>query len=421
MKRQALFLIIFVFIFIGLAGAQEITLTLDEALVLALRDNREVLLKAADVSKAKEKIAESKGPLFPSLSFTGSRALTRGYYSKDTAQTTTQTTLKQYLYKGGETINTIQENKYKLAVSQALLDKTKLEIALKVEKSFYTLLLAGAYAELNKKILKNSQAHLSLAQARYQNGEASESDILKIKESLSSVEEAYSASLNQLTAASALLNNLLYLEQDTEIKAQGEFVYLPEEVAYDQAFLKAMEKRPEIRQYQAQIQADKKAIEVAKADNRPSIYASWDYYSRSHVTATTGKNWNDYNVVGLTFSWPIFDGWATKAKVEQAIINLKQAQLNQEKNIRDIALELKDAYLDLQDAIAGLKSKDAQITLYRDNLSVAQQKYTAGIASTLDLDDAGLKSSIAEFDKQESIYAYILTKAAFDQATGGTR
>jgi outer membrane protein TolC len=422
MKKIILFLIIFVFMPYIALRAEEISLTLDEAIIIALRDNRDVLLKTEDLKKAKEKINEAKGGLFPTLNFTGGWTDTRGYYNKDLAQTTTETSLKQYLYKGGKTINTIEQNRYKFAVSQALLDKTKLETVLNVKKAFYTLLLAGEFAHLNKNIMENTQAHLEVVRTRYQYGQACESDILKIKESLGAVAEAYEASLNQVDASAALLKNLLYLDETVSIKPRSEFNYEPQEVAYDEGFLQAMRLRPEIKQYEAQLNADKKAIEVAKADNRPSIYASWDYYSRSHAVATTvnTRNWNDYNVIGLTFTWPIFDGWATKAKVEQAIIDLKETQLNKEKSIKDIALELKNAYLDLKDAIAKIKSSQDQINLYKDTLLVTQDKYKAGIASSLDLNDVSLGYEVSLFNQKQAIYDYLLAKASFDKATGGS-
>lgn len=419
MKRGFLFIAIFISLFPFVLRAEEISLSLDEAIAVALRENRDILLKSEEIKKAKEKIAEAEASFFPTLSFTGSWTDTGGLYAKDLTQSTTQTSLKQYLYKGGETINTIKQKQDNFEVTKSLLDKTKLEAVLNVKKAFYTLLLANEFVNLNKGILENTQEHLKTQQARYANGQASELDILKIKESLSAVEQAYESSLNQIESSLSLLRNLLYLDEAVHIKPSGEFSYETKELAYDEAFLKAMKTRPEIRQYQAQEKVDKKAIEIAKADNRPSIYASWDYYSRSHTAATTTRGWNDYNVIGLTFSWPVFDGWATKAKVEQAIVDLKETQLTKEKTIKDIALELKSAYLDLKNALAKIKSTQAEVNLYNDTLSVTQEKYKAGIASSLDLNDVSLSYAISLFNQKEATYDYVLAKARFDKATGG--
>ncbi|RJO65471.1 MAG: TolC family protein [Candidatus Omnitrophota bacterium] len=417
--KKRLCLVFILFFFPCVIIAAEVSLTLDEAIALALRDNRDILLKAQEVRKSKEKIREARSGFLPTLQFTASSTDTRGYYSKDLSQSSAQFTAKEYLYNGGKTKNTVVQNKAKLAVSEALLDKAKLEAVLAVKKAFYTLLLAEEYAGLNKKIKENSLKHLTYIQARYQNGQASQSDILKIEESMASVQEAYEASLHQIESTQTLLRNLLFLDKDIVIRPQGNLSFEPRDIAYEEAFLKAMQERPEIRQYLAQEKADRSAIEVTKADSRPQVYASWDYYSRSHVAATTTKNWNDYSILGITFTWPFFDGWATRAKVEQAIIDLKETGLTTQKTQSDIALELKNACIALNNAISKLQSLKAKVVVYKDTLAVVDAQYNAGIASHLDLDDVSLGYVIALFNQKEAMYDYGIAKAKFDKATGG--
>ena len=396
-------------------------MTLDEAATIALRDNRDVLLKAEDIKKAKGKIKEVKAGFLPTLNFTGSWTDTRGLYPKDITAIKTNATLKQYIYKGGKVINTIKLNEYGLSVTEALLDKAKIETVLNVQKAFYTLMLSREFANLNRKILDNVKAHLLSLESRYQNGEASQSDILNIRKSLSNIEEAYAVSLNQADSSQSILKNSLYMDENIEIIPERGFFYVPREIAYDEAFLLTMKNRPEIKQYETQEKQAKTAIEIAKADNRPNVYASWDYYSNSitQLSFSPSKGWNDNNIIGITFSWPIFDGWATRQKVEQAIVDLKEAQIAKQKIIKDIALELKNAYLSLKNSIAGIKAAESDLDVYKDRLLVIKEKYQDGIASLLDLDDANLSYAISLFNKNKAIYDYLIAKSSFEKATGG--
>ncbi|MBI4981652.1 MAG: TolC family protein, partial [Candidatus Omnitrophica bacterium] len=111
--------------------------------------------------------------------------------------------------------------------------------------------------------------------------------------------------------------------------------------------------------------------------------------------------------------------WATKARVEQAIVDLKQTQLLKEKSIKDIALELKNAYLELKNAIAGIKAVETDAVFYKNNLDVTGKQKQAGIASLLDFDDADLKFRVSVFKKNQSVYDYIIAKSNFDKAIGG--
>jgi len=419
MHNRFILIILFIFVLTFNLWASEIPLMLDEAIAIALRYNHDILLKTEDVRKAKAKIKEANAGLLPTANFSGTWSDYRGYYAKDSTQAAAQMGLKQYLYKGGKTLNTIRYYKNRFEVYRALLDKTKIETILSVKKAFYTLLLAEEFADINQGILNNSQQHLGVIRERYKSGQASESDILNFQAALKNVQKAYQESLSQVEAAGALLNNLLYLNSDTTVRPDGDFSYEIAEVIYDEAFLKAMQDRPEIKQYEAQDKADKNTIQITRADSRPNIYASWDYYSRSHNSLAGSRGWNDYNALGLTFSWPIFDGWATKAKVEQAIADLKETRLTKEKTINGIALELKNAYVGLKDAISKIKATEAGVSVYKDTLSVTEDKYRSGIASSLDLDDAVLGYAVSLFNQKQAAYDYIIAKSIFDKAMGG--
>jgi len=421
MRLKLEVLIIFLFILAFQAYAEELQMTLDEAIAVGLRDNIDVLLKKEDVIKAKAKISEAKAALLPSLTAVGTWSNTHGYYNKDVSQTGVEVTLSQTLYNGGKTINTIKYNHYGVAIAQTLLDKEKLNLIYDIKKAYYTLMLSLEFAELNKDIMENTKAHLESLLERYKSGEASQSDILDVKSSLSSVTEAYEASMNQVEAVRAELNNLLHLEKDVVLKPSGSFACQPLELAYDEAFLKALKSRPEIKQYEIQEKAAVSAVEIAKAGGRPTITASWDYYSNSHLVGATGatKNWNDRSIFGFVLTWPIFDGFATKAKIEQAVADLKQAKILNDKASRDIALDVKKAYLDLKNALAKMRSVESDIELYKDKVSVVEGQYKAGIASMLDLDDASLAYKVSLFNQKEVAYDYIRFKANFERATGG--
>ena len=419
-KRFILLLIIMLLI-LPLARGQDISLTLPEAIYIALRENPQVLLKENELKKAKKKIAEAKSALLPSLNLSFSISETQGYYSKDTQQQNASLGLKQTLYSGGKIINTIRLNEDNFEITQAILDKTKIELIFNTAKAFYSLLLAEELAQLNNEILKNTTSHLEAINVRYQNGQASSLEVENIKKNQKKAEENYENSLNQIQELKSLIKNLLHLNEEVNISASGEFTYAPEEIAFDEAFVTALGKRPEIKQYEAEISRAKKSAEIVRAGNRPTVYASWDYYSRSHSTSIIGpsKNPNDYNVVGLSLSWPIFDGWQTKLRLDEAMLDIKQAQIAKDMVKRDIGLELKNAYLALKDALSKIKTAEAETSFYANNYQTVKEKYSQGIASNLDLSDAQIQNQTASFNKKKAIYEYIVAKLAFEKATGG--
>ena len=100
-------------------------------------------------------------------------------------------------------------------------------------------------------------------------------------------------------------------------------------------------------------------------------------------------------------------------------MDLKATQLTQGKTVEDITLELKNAYLDLKNAISKIKSQEAQVNLYKDTFSAIEEKYKAGLASSLDLGDASLGYKVSLFNRSQATYDYTIAKAKFEKATGG--
>ncbi|MCX7661625.1 MAG: TolC family protein [Candidatus Omnitrophica bacterium] len=385
MIRTFLFFCLLVFFF-SLLEAEEITLSLEEVVSLVLRENPEIVLKKNQLEEAKIKIKEAKTNLLFNLDLNYLFSETRGFYSRDTKQHNAQVSLRQPLYTGGKIINTIKLTQTGFEITEAILDKTKQEVVFNAVKAFYSLGLTKELVELNKEILENIKEHDNLLNIRYNNGQASDLEIEKLKTAKEEAEENLSNSLNQLQAYESLLKNLLFLNEEIKLKVIVDFKYAPEELAYDEAFVLALSKRPEIRQYEAQIREAETKKELIKSQSRPNLYALWDYFTRSHTQGLSGpiKNPNDYNVLGIIVTWPIFDGFKTRLQLEEALLEIESAKIAKDKLIKDINLELKTTYLKLKSALNKIKTKEKELSFYQRNLETVEEKYKQGQLSGLD-------------------------------------
>lgn len=405
------------------AGVEPETLSLsgNEAAALALRENRDILIGEEDIKKAKSVLAQARGGRMPSLNTLFNWSRTSALYMKDISAASTQTTLSQPLYKGGRIVNTIRQSQQAIAVVEASLDAIRAETLYQTLKALYTLKLSGELAKLHLLEAENSRAHLAARTARYQAGEVSESEILAAGAGLRTAEHNAAASRNQREAAQALLAALLHIEQGVRLDADVDFIYDRRQYAYDEAFLQAMKQRPELRRADAQIAYSRTKTEIVRAETRPSVHASWDYYSRSRgsLSFSPSKGWQDYSVVGLTFSWPVFDGLQARAKLAQALVDVRQAELIKDKTAHNIAREVKEAWLAFDSAVAGIAAAESDCRVYEDNAAAAAKKYVAGIISALDRDDARFKYDIALFNRAQAVCDYIIAKMAMDKATGG--
>jgi len=417
------FSFLFLFLFsVNIVLAKEVSLDINEAIALALRDNPVILLKAEDIEKVKAKIKESLSEALPKVSLTSTLSKTNNYYpNKDITSDSLSLSFKQIIYSGGRIVNTIKYTEYGLDIAKIILDEAKLDIVANTKKAFYSLLLAREFVNLNYKILKNIEAHYNSFKIKYNYGEISKTDLLKLKQSLVLARSQYEESLNQLNSFEELLRNLLFLDSDIKIIPEGKLYYKPREISYKEAFLDALKLRPEIKRIDTELKAQEKSIEIVKSQNRPTIYASWDYFNRSHTTSLGGlsKNRNDYNVISLVFSWPIFDGWQTKARLDEALADLRKSKITKEKTKKDIEYELKDSYFKLKTSIYKMRASLLDTNVYFENLKTINEKYLNGEVSYLDKFDNKLKYLISRFNYISSIYEYLIAEVNFDRAIGG--
>jgi outer membrane protein TolC len=123
----------------------------------------------------------------------------------------------------------------------------------------------------------------------------------------------------------------------------------------------------------------------------------------------------------VTAQWPLFDGWLTRSKVEQALIDVKQATLLEERAVKDIALELTNAFLALQEAVGQLRAAETEIAYYTLHFATVQDRFRKGMASSLDVNDAEIKQKIALFNKTQALFDYSIAKSDFEKATGGKK
>ncbi len=401
------------------ACAGEIVLTLDEALLTALKDNRQLAQGKAKEEAARAGVSLANSAVLPTVDISGTLEMTRGLYSKDVGELSEQVSVRQYLYKGGAISAAMRKSKFNLSAAQASLSRDKQEVLLKVKKSFFTLVLAERYRRLSRFIAVSAKRHLDYVSELHRRGQASESEIIGQRSSLRSAMYLYSSAATQKKSAGEILANLLYLKSGDEITAAGRLRYAFRDTAYDAAFLKAAASRPELRLYEAEERSAEEAVKIARGFGRPSLKATLDYYSSNRLASGTEKNDNDHSVAGLTVSWPVFDGGQARAEVEAAIAALKASQAQRQQVIKDIATELRQACLGLQDSLEALKAAEEEVKVYRDNLRAAQEKYRRGIASLLDMQDAALKYETAYFKKEQAVYAYMIAGMDFDKAIGG--
>ena len=125
-------------------------------------------------------------------------------------------------------------------------------------------------------------------------------------------------------------------------------------------------------------------------------------------------NW----VAGLQLQVPVFEGFQTRYKKEEAEADYRASgsQLEDTRNI--IASQVQQALSDVQTSLNKLQTTKVQLNQAREAKDIAATQYAIGVISNLELLDAETLLTQAHFIYLRAQYDYVISRYALDRAIG---
>ena len=121
---------------------------------------------------------------------------------------------------------------------------------------------------------------------------------------------------------------------------------------------------------------------------------------------------------GFAINFPIFDGFATRATVQQAQSGLKQTQLAKQQLIDVIELEVRRMYLNLLETKALIEVQRETVKQAQERVRLANLRYENGMITSVELTDAQLALAQAEVNRLQSTHDYVVGIARLEKAIG---
>lgn len=285
-------------------------------------------------------------------------------------------------------------------------------------QGYYGLLayqeLQGVYHEA----VDNLQGHLDNVQAQYNVGTKAKVDVLSSDVSLANAKTTAITADNNVAIAESNLNNILGLPLETKLNlADHQLPFDTYNISLQEATDYAMKYRPEVLQAAIAVQEAERNIDIANAGNRPT------------VAITGGNDWADNTFPGIDAnkrSWKVaagvtyslYDGGATKAKVNQAKQDLLVARETEQKTREAVQLEVKQAYLNIRSAAQKVEETQTVVDQARENYRIQNIRYQAGVGINLDVLDAQLSLNEAQVNHIQALYDYNVGIAKLEQVMG---
>jgi len=424
----------------SLRCAAQPVLTLDDAIRMAVRGNRQVQISALEVVKATEATAEvrtARLPQFKSyilggialnpINFTIPRGALGiypniGLVPQEDANIDTPRRFTGLIYgSAAQPISQLYKIRLGIQTSQLgeqlareNLRQKKQETAQQVRQAYYQLVqtqsqIAGAEATLKYLTELSALTDRNLAEET-----VLKSDSLNVKAKLSQQRYQLLTLRDGLDTRKEAFNRLLGRDLEAQFSVEAQSLPSLEELDPAAARKKALEQRTEIRK--ARLQTLKAELDVRRerAEYLPDFSLQLSYLSLANV------NFLPQNIshAGFLLEWQPFDWGQKHHRMEQFRGAAKEATLTAQDAEQQVLLDVHMKLRKLLEARALLEAQAAVQESEREKLRVLLNRYAQKAALLAEVLEQ--KSALAQADSQyqQAVAAFWTARADFDRALG---
>ncbi len=442
MRNLCVFLTLFpaVLLRAGIAAEPALTLTLDQAVRIALEKHPDIEKAVAGAEVLKGRIREVRALALPEVNLVGSAIRLRDPSLLNASGLDNfppelraalvpvgvnlfdySLVIKQPLYTAGKVGTALRLASVESEGALIEVDRAKQDLALAVSKAFYGLMWAQRYEQQVIDTQEQKKRHAEMARTRFQNGVATEVDVLRSEVAVANGAPDLVRASNAIRQARALLNYYLVRPVDQPTHVQGDFPeqtwteWDPDELARE-----AVRRRPELHRLRIAERSAGVQLDLARAESKFRVDLSTNYGITSRLTSNllNGQfaRWN----VGVSATLPVFDGFRRSGLVWQATANQRAARLELQKSEQQLRLSLQQGIDDLRAAQETVTAARANVEQAERVLSMTQDNYKYGAATTLDIVDAQTAVTIARTNLLRGMHDLSVARASLRWVLGRT-
>lgn len=418
-------------------ASEGMTLSLDDAIELALKNNRLIEQSAEDRLAARWNLSAARRS--SGLTFSWSSSLNRiggrfyNYYRDNHYMYRGTPYEKQYplylsenqnnfnlsmpMYTGGRLENQRKGARYALNTADLSLENARQTVKYQAAAAYFQVLQRKSLVGVQEQAVELLQEHLRHVMIQYEVGTVAKSDVLATSVQLANSQQNLTTAQGNYQNAVAQLNNIIGLPIDTEIAASSEINFVHYNLTEEQCLEYAIAHRPDgiaaayaVKQAEAQTAA-------AKSGYRPNVDAVVSGNFSGEGVFQADHNHEAW-LVGLQMNWNIFDNGVTSAKVQQYKSAERKAESQALQQLETIRLEVYQAYTNLKTAEKNIETTAAAVDKAEEEFAIAQIRYVEGVDTNLNVMNAQEKVVETRNNYYTALYNYKTSRVQLEKAMG---
>lgn len=436
----------------ALGFAETKSLSIEEAVELALKNNRLIEQSAEDREAAKWNLSAARRRSGPKLSWSstanriGGRAYhssrerryqlynitpeqreyyLRNYGSVPSAQdyplyqseNSNSLNLSIPLYTGGQLENQRKAARYGLNSADLTLENSKQQVKWQTAQAYYRALQYRENIAVQQEAINLLNEHLRTVQIQYEVGTVAMSDVLATNVQLANSQQAYNTAQGNYENALAELNNIIGLPEDTDLTLIDEKDYETFTTSEADCLQYALEHRPDAMAAVYVVKQAEANVDSTKSGFRPTVSA----VVQGSITgegAFKADHSPEQWAAGIRLDWDIFDNHVTSAQVQQAKANQRKALSQARQQIEQVRLEIREAYTNLKIAEKNIAVTFSAVKQAEEQFLIAKVRYEEGVDTNLTVMDAQEKLTMARTNYYAALYSQDTSLAQLEKAMG---
>jgi len=293
-----------------------------------------------------------------------------------------------------------------------------------VKTQFYQIVVNRELVKVNEQSVHLLEAQLKDQQNRFEAGTVPRFNVLQAEVAL----------FNQLPLLITAQNNLriskitlaktlgLYFQpgrgENPPLEVLGEMPYIPRTIELASAIEMGKERRPFLKQARANVLNQLQQVRATAGQWLPTVTATG---GGEWVSSPINSSFHDISKGWLTTvqgSVPIWDSGAIAGQVIQQRALLSETKITYDDDVRQVELEIQQAYSNLQQNRELIQSQEKNVELADEALRLAKARLDAGAGVQLDVLNAQVQLLTAQSTRLQAFFGYNSSLAEFDRATG---
>ena len=421
-----------------LSQAQSKKWTLEECVNYAIKNNISIKQSELDAKSAAIEKSSAIGGFLPSLNINGSHSwniglnqnITTGLLENQTTQFTSAGLNSNIdVYNGMQNQNRLRRANLALLASTYQLSKMQDDVSLNIANSFLQILFNKENLKVQKEQLSNNEKQLQRSQELVNAGVVPRGDLLDIKATVASNNQAIVVAENALLISKLSLAQLLQLENFQDFDIVDANYPITESATLLQTpatiYAKAKEERVELKIAKTNLEIAERDVKIAKGAYQPSIQGFYSFSTRAGyadrvVFDQSGNpsfqppfsvlkqfDLNKGHSFGFQMNIPVLNGFATKNNVARSKIALDRSKIAFSQQELDLERNIYTAFTDAKGAMKTYESAIITLEARQESYNYAKEKFAVGMLNAFDLNQSQSLFVNAQSEVVRTKYDYI--------------